>query len=406
MTATPGRRRGWISPACAAVLLQAGVISAWAQAPEAPPGTTLHAGRASAPISVDGRLDEPDWQRAPVAGGFRQRDPDQGQPATEPTELRLLFDDHALYVGARLADDAPDRVVRQLSRRDAVAEADSFTLYLDPHRDRRTGVVLQVSAAGVQRDAAIYDDNFEDDTWDAVWESAVALDGAGWSVEMRIPFSQLRFPRAARPRLGRQRPPRRLPQERELVARPRAEERERPRVAHGGARGHRGHRARTARGAAALRVRSRGVRRPSLGRRSVQRRLASLRRAPASTSGSASATRHGARRAPSTRTSARSRWTRPWSTSPRSRRSSRRSGRSSPRAARSSCASGAAGPATTRRYFYPEPQLFYSRRIGRAPQGSATGDFVDTPAATTILGAAKLVGRTTKRLERSACWRP
>ena len=63
--------------------------------------------------------------------------------------------------------------MRQLSRRDALAEADTFTLYLDPHRDRRTGVVLQVSAAGVQRDAAIYDDNFEDDTWDAVWESAV-----------------------------------------------------------------------------------------------------------------------------------------------------------------------------------------------------------------------------------------
>jgi len=79
-------------------------------------------------------------------------------------ELRLLFDDHALYVGARCADGEPAAIVRQLSRRDALAEADTFTLYLDPHRDRRTGVVLQVSAAAVQRDAAIYDDNFEDDT--------------------------------------------------------------------------------------------------------------------------------------------------------------------------------------------------------------------------------------------------
>ena len=61
---------------------------------------------ALAPISLDGRLDEPAWQAAPVADGFLQRDPDQGQPATEPTELRLLFDDHALYVGARLRDDA------------------------------------------------------------------------------------------------------------------------------------------------------------------------------------------------------------------------------------------------------------------------------------------------------------
>ena len=167
---------------------------AWAQSPDGTPGTTLHAARATAPLTLDGRLDEPDWQAAPVASGFLQRDPDQGQPATEPTELRLLFDDHALYVGARLFDREPDRIVRQLSRRDALAEADTFTLYLDPHRDRRTGVVLQVSAAGVQRDAAIYDDNFEDDTWDAVWESAVAQDDDGWSVEMRIPFSQLRFP--------------------------------------------------------------------------------------------------------------------------------------------------------------------------------------------------------------------
>jgi hypothetical protein len=172
-----------------------GVVLAGAGAPLCAE-TPARALRASAPIVLDGRLDEADWQKAPVASGFRQRDPDQGQPATEPTELRLLFDDHALYVGARLGDREPGRIVRQLSRRDALAEGDTFTLYLDPHRDRRTGVVLQVSAAGVQRDAAIYDDNFEDDTWDAVWESAVGIDGDGWTVEMRVPFSQLRFPAA------------------------------------------------------------------------------------------------------------------------------------------------------------------------------------------------------------------
>ena len=154
--------------------------------------------RATAPVTLDGRLDEPDWRAAPVASGFLQRDPDQGQPATEPTELRLLFDDHALYVGARLFDREPERIVRQLSRRDALAEADTFTLYLDPHRDRRTGVVLQVSAAGVQRDAAIYDDNFEDDLWDAVWESAVRVDAEGWSVEMRMPVLAAALPDDAR----------------------------------------------------------------------------------------------------------------------------------------------------------------------------------------------------------------
>src|SRR5260221_8792 len=154
--------------------------------------------RASTQIVVDGRLDEPAWHEATALGDFLQRDPNQGEPATEPTDLRLLFDDRALYVGARLRDDAADRIVRQLSRRDAVPEADSFTLFLDPHHDGRTGVVLQVSAAGVQRDAAIYDDNFEDDTWDAVWESAVKVDDAGRTVEMRVPVSQLRLSQATR----------------------------------------------------------------------------------------------------------------------------------------------------------------------------------------------------------------
>ena len=364
----------------------------------------LRAERASTPIVVDGRLDEGAWQAAPVAGGFLQRDPDQGQPATEPTELRLLFDDHALYVGARLGDDEPDRIVRQLSRRDAVAEADTFTLYLDPHRDRRTGVVLQVSAAGVQRDAAIYDDNFEDDTWDAVWESAVSVDGDGldaWRCGSPSRSSASRT--TPGPRLGRERAPRRAPQERELVARPRAEERERPRLAHGGPRGHRRRRARAAPGAAALRVGPRGVRRapragdpwndgsrlfggagldfkygvasgmalvgavnPDFGQVEVDPAVVNLtafetffeEKRPFFTEGSQVFLRFG------------------------------RSG---------------ASEYTT--YFYPEPQLFYSRRIGRAPQGEASGDFVDTPVVHHHPGRGQARGPDERAAGTSACWR-
>jgi hypothetical protein len=160
-------------------------------------GPPVHAERARAPISVDGRLEEGAWGRARVSDRFRQRDPDEGAPATELTELRILYDEDALYAGVRLHDRDAGRIVRQLSRRDLVAEADSFSLFLDPHHDHLTGVEFQLSAAGVQRDSIIYDDNFEDDSWDAVWESAVATDGDGWTVEMRIPFSQLRFPSAA-----------------------------------------------------------------------------------------------------------------------------------------------------------------------------------------------------------------
>jgi len=372
-------------------LLACVTSSAWAQA-EAGPGTTLHAARASAPIVLDGRLDEPGWQAAPVASGFLQRDPDQGQPATEATELRLLFDDHALYVGARLHDREAGRIVRQLSRRDALAEADTFTLYLDPHRDRRTGAVLQVSAAGVQRDAAIYDDNFEDDSWDAVWESAVAIDAEGWSVEMRVPFSQLRFPTAPGHAWGvnARRVVHRKNESSWLVLVPKNESGLASRMTglegidgiepgrhlellpyvsgraefvapateadpwNDGSRlyGGAGLDFKYGVGSGMALV---GAVNPDFGQVEVDPAVVNLtafetffeEKRPFFTEGSQVFLRFG------------------------------RSG---------------ASDYTT--YFYPEPLLFYSRRIGRAPQGGATGDSVDAPTATTILGAAKLVGRT------------
>ena len=119
----------------------------------------------------------------------------KGEPASEDTEVRVAYDDDALYVAARLRDRTPAAIVRQLSRRDAAVEADAFILYLDPHHDHLTGAQFGVSAAGVQRDALIYNDSFLDTTWDAVWASAGRVDAEGWAVEMRIPLSQLRFPR-------------------------------------------------------------------------------------------------------------------------------------------------------------------------------------------------------------------
>jgi hypothetical protein len=142
---------------------------------------------------VDGRLDDSAWQGIEAFTGFTQRDPDEGAPATERTELRLLYDDDALYVGVRLDDSEPGRIVRRLSRRDQSGEADRFSIYLDPRRDRLTGVRFEVSAAGVQNDEIIFNDSWMDDSWDAVWLSAVHHDEQGWSVEMRIPFSELRF---------------------------------------------------------------------------------------------------------------------------------------------------------------------------------------------------------------------
>ena len=167
--------------------------AARAPRPEPTPAPSVEAARAPAPVTVDGRLDDEAWASVPAFTDFTQRDPEEGQPATERTELRLLYDDDALYVGARLFDGEPYRVVKRLSRRDESAEADRFSIYLDPRRDRLTGVRFEVSAAGVQNDEIIYNDTWMDDSWDAVWLSAVSHDEQGWSVEMRIPFSELRF---------------------------------------------------------------------------------------------------------------------------------------------------------------------------------------------------------------------
>ncbi len=158
----------------------------------------LVAVRAVPPPVIDGRLDDPVWAAAVPVGGFLQRDPDEGRPATEETFVRIAYDDRAIYVAAEMRDRDPSGIVRQLSRRDAQVDADALLVFLDPHNDGLTGAQFGVSAAGVQRDALIYNDNFLDATWDAVWSSAVVGGPGGWFVEMRIPLSQLRFPKADR----------------------------------------------------------------------------------------------------------------------------------------------------------------------------------------------------------------
>jgi hypothetical protein len=154
---------------------------------------TVQAVRAAEAIRVDGRLDDAGWSQAVPATEFRQRDPNEGEPASERTELRIAYGDDALYVGLRLYDSEPSKIVRRLSRRDDDTDADYVRVYLDPRLDHQTGAIFQVSAAGVQADAVLYNDSWDDSSWDAVWESAVSLDEQGWSAEMRIPFSQLRF---------------------------------------------------------------------------------------------------------------------------------------------------------------------------------------------------------------------
>ena len=154
--------------------------------------------RTSEPPVIDGLLNDECWSRAEPASDFTQRDPDEGMPPTERTEIRILYDDDALYVAARLFDSQPTMVGRRLSNRDADADADRVTIYLDSMHDWLTGAAFGVSASNVQKDTVLFNDTFQESSWDAVWHSEVAIDEAGWSAEIRIPLSQLRFPPADR----------------------------------------------------------------------------------------------------------------------------------------------------------------------------------------------------------------
>jgi hypothetical protein len=154
---------------------------------------TVRAVRRAGVVSVDGRLDEAAWSHAVPVSGFVQQKPVEGAPAEHATEVRVLFDDDAIFVGARMFDAEPGTIARQLVRRDEEGNADWFVVALDPRQDHRTGYAFFVSAANVQRDRYLYNDSEDDGAWDAVWESAVQIDSLGWTVEIRIPLSQLRY---------------------------------------------------------------------------------------------------------------------------------------------------------------------------------------------------------------------
>ena len=175
-------------------------IAAPAAAPPAPVDVppidltgSLPAHRLTGAIRLDGRLDEAAWREAAAAGHFTQESPHYGQDATSATEVRVLYDDQYLYVGARMHHlAATGRVTGLVHRRDRDSASDWFGVALDSVHDRRTAHEFRVNAAGVQRDVLLYADTSSDDSWDAVWDSSVAVDRDGWSAELRIPLSLLR----------------------------------------------------------------------------------------------------------------------------------------------------------------------------------------------------------------------
>jgi len=143
-------------------------------------------------IQIDGILNEAVWQLEGF-GGFLQSDPLDGASETEVTTVWIAFDDQSLYIAARLDDTDPQNIVHRLGRRDDEVESDWFTFAVDPYYDRRSGYLFAVNPSGSILDGTLFNDEGKDMTWDGVWESAVHIDDKGWAVEMRIPFHQLRF---------------------------------------------------------------------------------------------------------------------------------------------------------------------------------------------------------------------
>jgi len=146
-------------------------------------------------IKIDGVLDDNSWSNAVIAKDFIQHEPFNGTLPTHPSEIKIVYDNYAIYIGAILYDSSPDSILRELSLRDKFddANADLFAILINPFDDGINGFEFMVSAAGVQSDGK-HTGGDGDPSWDGVWESAAKLTDKGWVAEMKIPYSALRFP--------------------------------------------------------------------------------------------------------------------------------------------------------------------------------------------------------------------
>jgi Domain of unknown function (DUF5916)/Carbohydrate family 9 binding domain-like len=148
---------------------------------------------ATSPIVLDGKLNEEIWQQAPAIVEFLQREPAEGQSPTMRTEAHVAYDENALYVAVRAHDTDASNIVGILTRRDQRSPSDWIRIVVDSYFDRRSAYEFGVNPVGVKTDRYYFNDGQSDDSWDAVWDVEVERDSTGWRAEFRIPFSQLRF---------------------------------------------------------------------------------------------------------------------------------------------------------------------------------------------------------------------
>ncbi|OGU03530.1 MAG: hypothetical protein A2W29_09195 [Gemmatimonadetes bacterium RBG_16_66_8] len=199
-------------------LLAPGTAAAQVSAGEPEP-LRASAAEAGAPPVIDGRLDDDAWQAAPVIGAFTQHEPLEGRPSTERTEVRILYDRDAVYIGAWLFDGEPAGIVRGETRRDAsVDDTDAFIILLDTYLDRQNAFVFGTTPAAIEYDGQVTREGTGGGSqsvraqggaavgfnlnWDGSWQVATSQDERGWYAEFRIPFSTLRYGRGGAQRWG------------------------------------------------------------------------------------------------------------------------------------------------------------------------------------------------------------
>ncbi len=181
-------------------LCAAPFLTAHAQTP-AFGSRTATAARADHPPRLDGTLDDPLWATAPLISDFRQREPHETQPATENTEVRILYDSRHLYIGIHCYDSSPNAIVATQLRRDLSQDLDdNFAVAIDSTLSHRNAYVFQVNPLGTQRDgriveeqAPLQNDSIIDPNWDGLWTSAARITADGWTATLDIPFSTLNF---------------------------------------------------------------------------------------------------------------------------------------------------------------------------------------------------------------------
>ncbi|MCB2378112.1 carbohydrate binding family 9 domain-containing protein [Hymenobacter sp. BT635] len=166
------------------------------------PKKQLNAVRITEAIKLDGQLDEASWQQAPMATDFIQNRPNPGPPEKHKTEVRVLYDDNNLYIGAIMHDVSGDSILRELTARDNFGNTDFIGIFLDTYHDKLNGYGFFVTTGGVQMDCRYSPAGGEDFNWNAVWDSRTTVKGKDWYAEMRIPYSAIRFSNLPEQRWG------------------------------------------------------------------------------------------------------------------------------------------------------------------------------------------------------------